>query len=150
MPAPILVRVDLISLLKKSINLYSNYEGGEVTLRSKLDSAFAMGDEQLFNRILSNIILNGLQSGQGGKVVVQVDLIREHNDYLINISDNGKGIESDMINKVFVPYFSTKQSGSGLGLAISKQGIEQSGGEIWFETQPGVGTTFHIKLPGVE
>ena len=68
----------------------------------------------------------------------------------IEIKDNGKGIEPEMINKLFIPYFSTKKSGSGLGLAISKQGIEQSGGEIWFETKPNEGTIFYIKLPGVE
>ncbi len=150
MPAPILERIDLITLLKKSVNLYSNYEGGEVKFESMINTAFVMGDEQLFNRIFSNIILNGLQSGHGENVMVLVDLIRDENYYLINIRDNGLGIESDMLNKVFIPYFSTKHSGSGLGLAISKQGIEQSGGDIWFETKPGTGTIFHIKLPGVE
>jgi len=83
-------------------------------------------------------------------VSVHVNLIRDDNSYLIKIQDNGKGIEPDKLNKIFIPYFSTKQSGSGLGLAISKQGIEQSGGEIWFDTKPGVGTTFYIRLPRVE
>ncbi len=150
MPAPILAKLDLISLLKKCVNLYSDFEGGEVILKSTPGSAFVMGDEQLFSRIFSNIILNGLQSGQGEKVLVQVDLIRDDNFCLVNIQDDGKGIEPDMINKVFLPYFSTKHSGSGLGLAISKQGIEQSGGEIGFDTKPGLGTTFYIKLPRVD
>jgi two-component system, NtrC family, nitrogen regulation sensor histidine kinase NtrY len=82
-------------------------------------------------------------------VLVQVELNRDGDDYLVQIKDNGKGIDSEMTDKVFVPYFSTKQSGSGLGLAISKQGIEQSGGAIRFETKVGEGTTFYIKLPGV-
>jgi two-component system, NtrC family, nitrogen regulation sensor histidine kinase NtrY len=121
-----------------------------VIFKSALPSAFVMGDEQLFNRIFSNIILNGLQAGQGEKVLVQVDLIHDDHSYLIMIQDNGKGIEPEKLNKVFIPYFSTKQTGSGLGLAISKQGIEQSGGAIWFDTKPGFGTTFYIKLPRVE
>lgn len=150
MPAPILERIDLVTLLKKSTNLYSDYDGGEVIFKSSLGSAFVMGDEQLFNRIFSNIILNGLQSGYGEKVLVQVELVQDDKNYLVSIHDNGKGIESEMRDKVFIPYFSTKQSGSGLGLAISKQGIEQSGGEIWFETKPGLGTTFFIRLPRVE
>jgi signal transduction histidine kinase len=108
-----------------------------------------MGDEQLFNRIFSNVILNGLQSGSEDKVTVQVELIGVGDRYQVIIKDNGKGIEPDMVNKVFIPYFSTKQSGSGLGLAISKQGIEQSGGEIGFETKPNEGTTFTITLPRV-
>lgn len=109
-----------------------------------------MGDEQLFNRIFSNIILNGLQSGERDRVLVEVDLILRDSFYLISFKDNGKGIEPEMFNKVFIPYFSTKQSGSGLGLAISKQGIEQSGGEIWFTSLPNEGTSFFIKFPVVE
>lgn len=150
MPAPILVRLDLTSILKKSVNLYSDYEGGGVSFKSSLNSAWVMGDEQLFNRIFSNIILNGLQAGLDKAVMVDVGLIRDDHGYLIQVKDNGKGIEPAMLDKVFSPYFSTKQSGSGLGLAISRQGIEQSGGEIWFDSIPGVGTTFYIRLPAVD
>jgi signal transduction histidine kinase len=150
MPAPILERIDLISLLKRSVDLYGDYEGGEVAFRSAITSASVMGDEQLFHRIFSNIILNALQAGHGEKITVTVSIDLSDHDYLISIQDNGKGIEPEMINKVFTPYFSTKQSGSGLGLAISKQGIEQSGGEIWFDTKPNQGTTFYIKLPRVD
>ena len=149
MPAPILERVDLVSLITKSVNLYSDYQGGEVKFTSALRFAFVMGDGQLLYRIFSNIILNGLQSG-GNKVLVEVSLDQIENHFVVSIRDNGKGIEPDMIDKVFVPYFSTKHSGSGLGLAISKQGIEQSAGEIWFETAVGSGTTFFIKLPRME
>jgi signal transduction histidine kinase len=150
MPAPILERIDLVTLLKKAVNLYLDYEGGKAEFTCAVNRAWVMGDEQLFNRIFSNIILNGLQSGRGESVFVQVNLIQVEDHYQVSIQDNGKGIDSEMFNKVFIPYFSTKQSGSGLGLAISKQGIEQSGGEIWFETKTGEGTTFYIKLPSVE
>lgn len=149
MPAPILERIDLTALLKKAVNLYQDYEGGVVTYQSTTSTASVMGDEQLFNRIFSNIILNGLQSGGDDKVTVQVELISVSDYYQVIIKDNGNGIAPEMMNKVFIPYFSTKQSGSGLGLAISKQGIEQSGGEIWFETKINEGTTFTISLPRV-
>ena len=149
MPAPILERVDLVPLISKSVNLYSDYQGGEVKFTAALRNAFVMSDGQLLSRIFSNIILNGLQSG-GNKVRVEVSLDQIEKNFLISIHDNGKGIEPEMIDKVFVPYFSTKHSGSGLGLAISKQGIEQSAGEIWFETTVESGTTFFIKLPRVE
>jgi len=150
MPAPILERIDLLSLLKKTVDLYSDYERGEVTLHPMTDSAFVMGDEQLFTRIFSNIILNALQSGHTEKITVKVKIHRHDHAYLVSIEDNGNGIEPEMVDKVFTPYFSTKESGSGLGLAISKQGIEQSGGEIWFDTKPGSGTTFFVRLPGVD
>jgi Signal transduction histidine kinase len=65
---------------------------------------------------------------------------------LVSVTDNGSGIDESIRDKVFIPHFSTKKSGSGLGLAIAKQGIEQSGGKIWFETSTS-GTTFYIELP---
>jgi len=149
MPAPILTRVELVASLNKASHLYSHYDEGKVTFSTALQTAYVMGDEQLFNRIFSNIILNGLQSGNVERITVQVELIRMENYYQISIKDNGRGMAPEMLNKVFIPYFSTKESGSGLGLAISKQGIEQSGGEIWFESEQGVGTTVYIKLPVV-
>jgi len=149
MPAPILTRVELVASLNKAAHLYSHYDEGKVTFSTALQTAYVMGDEQLFNRIFSNIILNGLQSGNVERITVQVELIRMENYYQISIKDNGRGMAPEMLNKVFIPYFSTKESGSGLGLAISKQGIEQSGGEIWFESEQGVGTTVYIKLPVV-
>ncbi len=146
MPAPILQRIDLVSLLRKSIDLYSNYEGGNVQFEYSEKQLFVNGDEQLLNRVFSNIILNAFQSRSEEAVVVEVSLRTEENQVLIRFTDNGSGIAEELKDKIFAPYFSTKKSGSGLGLAIAKQGIEQSGGEIWFETKAGEGTTFFIRL----
>jgi signal transduction histidine kinase len=117
-----------------------------VKFTSLVDEAIVQGDDQLLNRIFSNIILNGLQSVELGTVEVQVALTAEKENYLVAISDNGKGIDPELIGKIFIPHFSTKKTGSGLGLAISKQGIEQSGGKIWFDTST-AGTTFYVSLP---
>lgn len=65
----------------------------------------------------------------------------------MKISDNGTGIDDEDREKVFVPKFSTKSSGTGLGLAISKKIVEAHGGNIWFESMNGEGTTFFVKLP---
>ncbi|MEQ1587405.1 MAG: HAMP domain-containing sensor histidine kinase [Cyclobacteriaceae bacterium] len=150
MPAPILQKIELVALIKKSADLYANYEGGTVTFQDGGSPVFVMGDEQLLNRIFSNIILNALQSGVEHKVHVEIRLKRGPNQVLISFQDNGIGIDQDLKDKIFAPYFSTKKSGSGLGLAIAKQGIEQSGGEIWFESNPGGGTTFYIRLASIE
>ncbi len=147
MPAPILQRVDLVSTIKKSVDLYANNEWGNVTHDTWPTPIFIMGDDQLLNRIFSNIILNGLQSGSESDVQVHVSIYKDVSSVILTFRDNGMGIDQELSKKVFTPYFSTKQSGSGLGLAIAKQGIEQSGGEIWFDTEPGKGTRFYIKLP---
>ena len=69
---------------------------------------------------------------------------------LVSIKDNGPGIDEEIREKVFLPSFSTKSEGSGIGLSIAKHGIEQSGGQIWFETEKDKGTTFFIELPLAE
>jgi signal transduction histidine kinase len=68
---------------------------------------------------------------------------------VIQCVDNGKGIEPDLADKIFLPHFTTKQSGSGLGLAIARQGIEKMQGTIRFESGPAKGTTFTIEFPMV-
>jgi PAS domain S-box-containing protein len=68
----------------------------------------------------------------------------------INITDTGVGIPADILEKIFDPYFSTKEKGSGLGLAISQSIISKHNGHISAESSPGVGSTFTIYLPSSE
>lgn len=144
MPAPILERLDLVALLTKTINLYSTYAGGKVHFRNELSQVFVNGDPQLLDRIFSNLILNGLQAGVNPIVTVELKLTA--GNVLVLVQDNGAGISAELQDKIFAPYFTTKKSGSGLGLAIARQGIELSGGRIWFESKPGQ-TIFYVELP---
>ena len=63
------------------------------------------------------------------------------------MEDNGSGIPENMQEKVFMPNFTTKSSGTGLGLAICRNIIDMIGGNIYFRTRPGRGTTFFVELP---
>lgn len=146
MPAPVLEQIEVVQLLKKSVNLFSG-EQGVVVFEPEKVLYQVQGDEQLLSRIFSNIILNGLQSGGGKESRVEVSLRSESGFIVIQFTDNGSGISREQQDKIFTPYFTTKKSGSGLGLAIAKQGIEQSGGEIWFTSEVGKGSTFLIRLP---
>lgn len=147
MPEPVMKEVELIGLISKTIDLHN--EKSSISFNSPMEKAYVLGDEQLLGRIFSNIILNALQAGRDhAPVLVGVTVKIVASKYQIVFSDNGKGIDSALIDKIFLPHFTTKQSGSGLGLAISKQGIEQMGGKIWFETS-GTGTTFTIELKAV-
>jgi two-component system, NtrC family, nitrogen regulation sensor histidine kinase NtrY len=148
MPAPVMVKTELNSLIKKIVDLYLNQSGGRVNWIPLSASVFIMGDEQLLMRIFSNLILNALQSGEGNRMVtVDVSLSMSNQNVEVVISDNGNGIPFDLQSKIFTPYFSTKKSGSGLGLAIVKQGVEQSGGSIRLISEEAKGTTFYIQFP---
>ena len=146
MPAPVLQKMNLYQVLKRVVDLHNN-DTSTIHLLSS-EGIFILGDEQLLTRVFSNVILNALQSVEEGKNVKIEIVTKVDNSFcLVSISDNGNGIDEEIGEKIFLPHFSTKKSGSGIGLAIARQGIELSGGEIWFESKVGLGATFHIKLP---
>jgi len=66
---------------------------------------------------------------------------------LLRFRDNGGGIPEDIQDRIFDPNFSTKTSGMGLGLGISRRIVDSMGGQIWFESTPGEGTTFYLHFP---
>jgi len=105
----------------------------------------AVKDE--LRRVLVNLMKNSVEASGEKKASIQISLEKNSKDVSIRIKDNGSGIHADDQEKVFVPKFSTKSSGTGLGLAISKKIVEAHGGDIWFESQPGKGTTFFVNLP---
>jgi len=146
MPEPVIVRLDIVALLKRVVDLHS--PTGDIAFKSIVREVYVLGDEQLLSRTFSNLILNGLQSGEPGRstrVSVSVQLYKD--SVRIQFQDNGKGIDPEIAERIFLPHFSTKKSGSGLGLAISRQAIHQMSGNIYFETKTNVGTTFTIELP---
>jgi PAS domain S-box-containing protein len=77
-------------------------------------------------------------------------LLKEGPYIRISVEDNGKGIDREHLDKIFDPYFTTKEKGSGLGLAMSYSIIKRHGGRITVKSQVGAGTTFYIYLPASE
>jgi two-component system nitrogen regulation sensor histidine kinase NtrY len=146
MPEPVMRKVEMTGLLRRTITLHS--QAAPIDFSCDAETVYVMADEQLLGRIFSNIVLNSIQA-QRENVPVHVGVSVELTDSRcrVSVTDNGAGIEESFRDKVFLPHFSTKKSGSGLGLAIARQGIEQMGGTIWFETTPGSGTTFFFELP---
>src|SRR5690606_20021975 len=94
-----------------------------------------------------NLLKNAQQAvpeKRHGKMIIS--LSESAQEVTVSFHDNGTGIPEDVQPRVFTPNFTTKTSGMGLGLAITKQIIENAGGEIWFETEIGVGTTFFVRF----
>ena len=103
-------------------------------------------DVSIIERVFINIILNAAQAmNSAGKL--QITLESRAGEALVSFRDTGPGIESDVLGKIFSPFFTTRSEGSGLGLALCKKYIEVLGGKIEVTTQLGVGTTFLISLP---
>jgi signal transduction histidine kinase len=86
---------------------------------------------------------------EGGTLTILTDSISKDGQEFVRvlISDTGKGIPPGDLEKIFVPFFTTKTQGTGLGLPICKKLIEQNGGNLSVESRLGEGTTFTIELP---
>lgn len=148
MPEPRMQKVELSTLIKRIADLHKS--AGVISIQSD-GAVTVLADEQLLSRIISNLILNAEQaSDPKRKLQIHIRLNNSRGRSQLTVQDNGTGMTEEIRQKAFLPQFSTKQSGSGLGLAIARQGIEQMGGTITFDSQLGVGTSFYIELPIVE
>ena len=113
------------------------------------------------SQVISNLIINAEHAmPEGGVIRVRLEnvsvsegdgLSLKDGKYLkLSIKDQGVGIPAKILPKIFDPYFTTKQKGSGLGLATAYSIVKNHEGLITAESEPGVGTTFHIYLPASE
>jgi signal transduction histidine kinase len=103
-------------------------------------------DALLLKRILNNLTSNAVQAmPNGGKLTLLAR--RNAEEFILTIEDTGAGIPQDLHKKLFTPMFTTKAKGQGFGLVVVKRMTEALGGKVTFETEPGVGSKFHIHLP---
>jgi PAS domain S-box-containing protein len=111
-------------------------------------------DENQLEQVLINLFLNAIDAlEEGGSLSVATSVITAPGDaekrpmVAVQIEDHGCGIEKDNIKKIFNPFFTTKSDGVGLGLSISSRLVEENGGRIEVESEPGKGTRFSVLLP---
>ncbi len=145
MPPPDNQIFDLGQLVKEVTGLY---RAEEVKITLTYDQEILIeADIDIFRRILNNVVLNAIQSVEGKHAEIEVSLKVKSGKGVLAVSDNGRGVPQELKEKIFLNYFSTKSTGSGIGLALAKKGIENAGGNIWFESKQGEGTTFFISMP---
>jgi signal transduction histidine kinase len=149
--APRRERIDLAALARDVAFELLEGRGGshEVEVSAEPDEPYAWGDPTALRQILSNLVENALKySPRGSKVRVGVfDLSSET---LLEVSDDGPGIDPDAIATVFERFKqieSSRGGGFGLGLYIVKNLVEQHRGTIEVSSEPGAGTTFRVRLP---
>lgn len=149
MPLPKNELMDFRKVVQDTLELFKNREKGRISFEdfSRSDRLTIMGDDHLFGRVISNLVINGIQAVEDpDKPEIKVRLKEDEGHVILEIQDNGKGIPDELKDKIFIPNFSTKSEGSGLGLAIAKRGVETAGGRIWFETVLGKGSTFFLSF----
>jgi signal transduction histidine kinase len=105
-------------------------------------------DRALMRRVLVNLCQNAMEASRPGRTRIHLGVARTRDRAILTVADEGPGVDRDVRDRIFDPYFTTKGTGTGLGLAIVKKIVLQHGGEIQAGERPGGGASFTIALPG--
>ena len=153
MPKPQLQDIDINQAVHRVAALYEPVLAQRehpILLRCEVDEEplFVSADSDLLHRALSNLVLNAMDAmPEGGTIAMRAS--RREGFVQIKISDTGVGLTSEECERLFTPYYTTKQHGTGLGLAIVQSVISDHGGTIAVHSTPGGGATFVIELPAL-
>ncbi|HNP06900.1 MAG TPA: ATP-binding protein [Cyclobacteriaceae bacterium] len=150
-PQPQFRKVKAASIIDRLTILFQEELGLKgITLKTDLNEGDIeiLADPELIEQVLINLIRNAIDAvAEQSNPQIKIQVLNQQSKItVIQIEDNGSGIDEDKIDKVFIPFFTTKKSGSGIGLALSKQIIQMHGGQISIISHVGVGTTVEIRL----
>ena len=146
MPAGKMKKVDMVAVINNCIDLFREENNVEIIYTGEANNVYVNADREQLVRVFNNLIKNAVQAipdDVKGRVEVNVKVGKT---VVVEIHDNGKGINEDIANDIFVPNFTTKSSGMGLGLAMVKSLIEGMGGDIALDRTVQVGAKFRISL----
>ncbi len=149
MPKPEKKLVDVQSLLEKTVLLGKvGFPDAHVNYSSRLSEPglHILADENLISQVLNNLLKNSVEALSGqekGEIILQASR-NGLNQVEISVTDNGPGIASDLINEIFVPFFTTRENGNGIGLSLSRQIMRLHGGTLKVRSTPGKETVFTL------
>jgi signal transduction histidine kinase len=152
MPQPELAPVNLNEIVRNVVKLFEAQFNavGRPPISPELHLAenlpVIQADATLLHRAIENLVLNAMDAMPAGGVLMLRTQPIEHGVSL-EVSDTGTGLTPEETERIFTPYYTSKQHGSGLGLAIVQAVVADHGGRISVESESGVGTSFHIELP---
>ncbi len=150
MPAPQKTLVALRPLVQE---LLATYAAAHPDLRVSVEGlpdVRVLADPSQLEQVFTNLFKNSVEAMAGsGNLAVVANLVKkgEASYCRIQIHDSGPGIPPELRDRLFQPYVTTKADGTGLGLAIVERIVFDHQGRVWFESQPGFGTTFFLDLP---
>jgi len=135
---------ELALLHKKELADYA------ITIVVKVEpiNLFILADKTMIEQVLINLLKNAIQAfdEQQNKRIELTAFSSENGRAVISVKDNGAGIDSEALEKIFIPFFSTKKTGSGIGLSLSKQIMRQHEGNITVKSTLGEGTEFLLRF----
>lgn len=151
LPAPQKTSVVLKPLVE---DLLATYQAAHPGLKVNTDGLspdiLIVADPTQIEQVFANLFKNAVEAmGGTGSLRVVSNLVKKGSSSYcrVQIHDTGPGISADLRDRIFQPYVTTKPDGTGLGLAIVERILFDHQGRVWFESQPGFGTTFFLDLP---
>ena len=152
MPQPEWQRVQVNEAVRSIVQLFQAQlqapGRAAISCRMELDERAGeiAADPELLHRALSNLVLNAMDAmPTGGSITIRTR--RQDGKVAIEVGDTGSGLTPEECERIFTPYYTSKQHGTGLGLAIVQSVISDHGGRIIVKSEPAKGTTFVIELP---
>ena len=142
--------LDLDEVVQQVLALVSvDAEAKNIQIETQLTGKLWLnGDPDLLQQAILNVVNNGLEAmSEGGKLEIRTEWIAD--ECQIRVTDAGSGIAPEIQEKIFNLYFTTKQQGSGIGLATTFRVVQLHSGTIDFVSEPGKGTTFRLRFPGM-
>lgn len=149
-PQPKLKSIRIKDLIEKVAQLLKpEFKKTSVQFTYKSDSEYLtiQADEEMIEQVLINLIKNAIEALENvpdGKIVLTGTV--NENVVIIEVTDNGPGIIPEAIERIFIPFFTTKKSGSGIGLALSRQIMQMHNGSLTVKSEPDVKTTFTLNF----
>ncbi|HKO88639.1 MAG TPA: MASE1 domain-containing protein [Burkholderiales bacterium] len=145
-------QVDINAMLHETLSLVrGDLVARQITLKTSLSSALPLvkADRVQLQQVLLNLIVNAAEamSANIGERRLVISTFVEGNDFCMSVADNGSGLSAQLLDKIFLPFFTTKEQGMGLGLSISRSILEAHSGKLWAQNNQSGGATLNIALP---
>lgn len=150
LPQPKIKNIRVKDLIEKVAQLLKpEFKKTSIQFSYKSDSEYLtiQADEEMIEQVLINLIKNAIEALEN-LPNAKIELTGTYNDsaVIIEVTDNGPGIIPEAIERVFIPFFTTKKSGSGIGLALSRQIMQMHNGSLTVKSEPDVKTTFTLNF----
>jgi nitrogen fixation/metabolism regulation signal transduction histidine kinase len=138
----------LFQRIKKLMDNDLNAKGIQLQTKVKPELLELTADSELIEQVIINLIINSLQALDGiENPEINLDShLDDRGRVIIKIIDNGQGISQDILEKIFIPFFTTKKNGSGIGLSLARQIMRSHGGSIRVSSKPDEETVFTLRF----
>lgn len=148
-PLPVMGPIEVNEMLNEIIQLMQSKVGNKhILLSAEVNPHLIIqADHHLVEQVIINLVTNSIQAINEEKDgIINLKCYEENNRIILEVTDNGAGIQEKELNEIFIPFYSTKKEGSGIGLSLSKQIMSLHGGTIKVNSEPGQGTTFYLSF----